>query len=242
MDESQRLAQVFVELADTLIENFDVVDFLQTLTDRCVELLDADASGLMLTDQRGGLKLMTATLERARVLELFELQVDEGPCLECFSTGQAITNVELSEPEAARRWPVFTPAAVDAGFSTTHALPMRLRGRVIGALNMFNDEQVQLSESDLGVGQAMADVATIGLLHQRNTHEQTILSEQLQNALQSRILIEQAKGVLAALAGISVNEAFTKMRAHARSNNLRLSDVATAVVDGSITGNVLSTA
>jgi GAF domain-containing protein len=230
-DQATRMARVFVELADTLVENFDVVDFLQTLTDRCVELLGADASGLMLTDQRGGLQLMTATLERARMLELFELQVQEGPCLDCFNTGDPVTNVDLAQPEAGERWPVFTPAALGAGFGATHALPMRLRGRVIGALNMFNDRSVQLSDSDLAVGQAMADVATIGLLHQRNTHEQTILSEQLQTALQSRILIEQAKGALAARTGLSVNEAFHKLRNHARRNNLTLTDVATAVID-----------
>lgn len=242
MDESQRLAQVFVELADTLTDNFDVVDFLQTLTDRCVELLGVDASGLMLTDQRGGLRLIAATMERARLLELFALQVQDGPCLECFDTGEAITNVELTEPEASQRWPVFTPAAVELGFGTTQALPMRLRGRVIGALNLFNNEQVHLSDSDLDVGQAMADVATIGLLHQRNIHEQTILSEQLQTALQTRVLVEQAKGALAQLAGISVEEAFRRMRAHARSNSMRLSDVAAAVVDGSISRDVLITA
>jgi GAF domain-containing protein len=242
MDESQRLAQVFVELADTLIDDFDVVDFLQTLTERCVEMLRADASGLMLTDQRGGLRLMAATLERARVLELFELQIQEGPCLECFTTGQAITNVELVEAEATRRWPVFTPAALRAGFGATHALPMRLRGRVIGALNLFTDEQVRLGDSDLGVGQAMADVATIGLLHQRDTHEQTILSQQLQTALHSRIQVEQAKGALAALAGVEVNEAFSRMRAHARRNNITLTDVATAVVNGTLTSDALTPA
>jgi GAF domain-containing protein len=229
---------VFVELADTLTENFDVVDFLQTLTDRCVELLGADAAGLMLTDQRGGLQLMAATLERARVLEVFELQVQEGPCVECFTTGQAITNVELAE--ASQRWPVFTPAAVEAGFGATHALPMKLRGRVIGALNLFTDAQVHLSDNDLAVGQAMADVATIGLLHQRNTDEQTILSEQLQAALHSRIVVEQAKGALAALAGISVNEAFTRMRTHARREHLPLTVVATAVVDGPIPQSFLA--
>jgi GAF domain-containing protein len=230
-DQATRIARVFVELADTLMDNFDVVDFLQTLTDRCVELLGADASGLMLTDERGGLQLMTATLERARMLELFELQIQEGPCLDCFNTGDPVTNVDLAQPEADERWPVFTPAALGAGFGATHALPMRLRGRVIGALNMFNDHSVPLSDNDLAVGQAMADVATIGLLHQRNTHEQTILSEQLQTALQSRILIEQAKGALAARTGLSVNEAFYKLRAHARRSNLTLTDVATAVVD-----------
>jgi GAF domain-containing protein len=232
MNESERLAQVFVELADTLIEGFDVVDFLQTLTDRCVELLDADAAGLMLTDQRGGLQLMTATLERARVLEIFELQVEEGPCRECFTTGLAITNVDLAE--ATRRWPVFTPAAVDAGFGATHALPMRLRGRIIGALNLFTDEPVHLTGADLGVGQAMADVATIGLVHQQNTREQTVLSEQLQAALHSRVLVEQAKGALAARTSISVGDAFLRLRSYARNNRLSLTDVAAAVVAGEI--------
>ncbi|HEX5533490.1 MAG TPA: GAF and ANTAR domain-containing protein [Actinomycetales bacterium] len=239
MPHIQRLAEVFVELADTLIDNFDVVDFLQTLTERCVELLEADASGLMLTDQRGGLQVIAATLDRARALELFELQVQEGPCLESFTTGEAITNVELTEAEALTRWPVFAPAAVEAGFRTTHALPMRLRGRVLGALNLFNDRQVHLEQTDLAVGQALADVATIGLLHQRTTHEQSVLAEQLQHALHSRILVEQAKGALAASAGINVNEAFTRMRAHARANNLTLTTVATSVVDGSISRDAL---
>ncbi|HET9830016.1 MAG TPA: GAF and ANTAR domain-containing protein [Nocardioidaceae bacterium] len=238
MDESKRLAQVFVELADTLIEDFDVVDFLQTLTDRCVELLGADAAGLMLSDQRGGLQLMTATLERARVLEVFELQVQEGPCLECFMTGEAVTNVELVE--ANKRWPIFTPAAVEAGFGATHALPMRLRGTVIGALNLFTDQPVHLTSTDLGVGQAMADVATIGLLHQQLAHEQTILSEQLQSALHSRVLVEQAKGALSARAGVSVGEAFARMRAHARSHNLALSVVASEVVGGTVTADLLT--
>jgi GAF domain-containing protein len=239
MIEPERLANVFVELADTLIETFDVVDFLQTLTDRCVELLGADASGLMLTDQRGGLKLMTATMERARLLELFELQIDEGPCLECFASGDAITNIQLNEAAANERWPAFTPAALEAGFGATHALPMRLRGRVIGALNMFTDQPARLSESEIAVGQAMADIATIGLLHQKNTNEQTILSEQLQTALHSRILVEQAKGALAVLADISVAEAFNTMRAHARGNNMSLTDVAAAVINGEITKDKL---
>ncbi len=232
MNESERLARVFVELADTLIEDFDVVDFLQTLTDRCVELLRADAAGLMLTDQQGGLQLMAATLERARVLEVFELQVQEGPCRECFATGLPITNVDLAE--ATRRWPVFTPAAVEAGFGATHALPMRLRGRVIGALNLFTDQPVHLSVADLGIGQAMADVATIGLVHQQNTHEQTVLSQQLQSALHSRVLVEQAKGALAARTGISVGDAFLRLRSYARNNQLTLTDVAAAMVAGEI--------
>jgi GAF domain-containing protein len=239
MAEVTRIAQVFVELADTLVENFDVVDFLQTLTDRCVELLGTDASGLMLSDQRGGLQVMTATMQRARMLELFELQIQEGPCLDCFNSGDAITNVDLTQPETAKQWPAFTAAAVRAGFGTTHALPMRLRGQVIGALNLFNDKPVRVSDSDLTVAQAMADVATIGLLHQRTTHEQTVLSEQLQTALHSRVLIEQAKGALAAHTQLDVNQAFHKMRAYARGNNLTLTDVATAIMDGAMSSDIL---
>ena len=232
MHSSQRLAQVFVELADTLVEEFDVVDLLQVLTERSVELLGADASGLMLADQRGQLQLIAWTVERARLLELFELQVDEGPCRDCYLTGQAITNVDLAE--AVERWPVFTPAATAAGFGATHALPMRLRGQVIGVLNLFANDAAPLSDDDIAVGQAMADVATIGLLQERTLHEQTIVSEQLQSALQSRILVEQAKGVLAARADVSVNDAFTRMRTHARNNGLTLTAVAAAVVDGLI--------
>lgn len=237
MDNPRRLAQVFVELADTMVEEFDVVDLLQMLTERSVELLGADASGLMLADQRGALQLMAWTVERARLLELFELQVQEGPCRECYATGQAITNIDLAE--AVERWPVFTPAATKAGFGATHALPMRLRGQVIGVLNLFTDNPVRLSDDDIAVGQAMADLATIGLLHERTLHEQTIVSEQLQTALHSRILVEQAKGVLAARADISVNDAFTRMRTHARTHGLTLTAVASAVVDGLIDVKVL---
>lgn len=232
MNGSQRLAQVFVELADTLVEQFDVVDFLQMLTDRCVEMLDVDASGLMLADQRGSLQLLASTMERARLLELFELQIEQGPCLDCFTSGRSIVNVGLAD--AADRWPVFSPIAVELGFATTNALPMRLRGQVIGALNLFSDDAHPLAPDDVAVGQAMADIATIGLLHERSLSEQTILAEQLQGALHSRVLIEQAKGMLAARAGISVTEAFAVMRAHARSTGMKLTGVAAGVADGSI--------
>ena len=232
MDGYERLGMVFVELADTLVDEFDPVEFLQTLTDRSVELLGADAAGLMLADQRGALQLMASTMERARDLEVFELQHREGPCLECFATGRPVVNVDLTE--AHERWPVFTPAAVSAGFRATHALPLRLRREVVGAMNLFTEEPSRLDEAHVAIGQAMADVATIGLLHERNLREQTALSEQLQTALHSRVLIEQAKGVLAARADIAVAEAFVRMRAYARRHGLALTAVATAVVDGSV--------
>lgn len=232
MDGPERLARVFVELADTLVDEFDQVDFLQLLVDRSVELLGADAAGLMLADQRGALQLMASSVGRARDLEVFELQMREGPCLDCFATGRPIVNLDLAE--ARERWPLFTPAAVAAGFRATHALPLRLRRQVVGAMNLFTVDARRLDDEHVAVGQAMADVATIGLLHERNLREQTVLSEQLQAALHSRVLIEQAKGVLAARAGVDVAQAFTMMRTHARRHGLALTAVASAVIDGSL--------
>lgn len=239
MNGPTRLAQVFVELADTLVEEFDVVELMQILIERCVELLQVDAAGLMLADQRGTLQLMASTGAEAQSLELFELQHDEGPCLESFATGQPITNVSLSE--AAERWPHFSPFAVEAGFSATHALPMRLRKQVIGSLNLFTRADIRLGDIDISVGQALADIATIGLLHERNLREKTVLSEQLQGALQTRVLIEQAKGVVAARAGVTVAEAFARMRTYARHNGLTLTSVAAGIIDGAFDVRVLAT-
>ena len=237
MVDAARMAQVFVELSDTVLDTFDIIEFLDNLTERCVELLDADAAGLMLADQRNRLNLMAATVQRARVLGLFELQVQEGPSLDCFTTGQAITNLSLAESQG--RWPRFGPAAIESGFGATHALPMRLRGQIIGALSLLTQDQRQLSVTDLAIGQAMADLATIGLLHQRNAHEQTALSEQLTIALNSRVLVEQAKGALADRAHISHNEAFLRMRDYARQNNVTLASVASEVAASAIPQDLL---
>jgi hypothetical protein len=234
--DSERLAQVFVELADTLVEEFDPVDFLQVLVDRCVELLTVEAAALMLADQRGDLQLVTSTSGRVRDVEQFQLDAREGPCLDCFTTGKAQAAL-LSADQV--RWPRFRRVAVEAGFGGTHALPMRLRRQMIGALDLFTDAPRALPDEDVAVGQAMADIATIGLLHERNLRDQTVLSEQLQVALNSRVLIEQAKGVLAARAGLSVAEAFARMRAHARRRGLTLTAVAGAVVEGRLDEAVL---
>jgi GAF domain-containing protein len=228
MAREQRLTEVFVELADTLVEEFDLVEFLQTLTERCVELVDTDAAGLMLDDQRGHLQVVAYTDESARLLELFELQKAEGPCLDCFASGRAITNVDLTD--AATRWPVFAEAARGVGFSVSHALPMRLRQQVVGALNLFTLAPVRLSAGHLALVQGLADIATIGLLHERAVRDQVILAEQLQTALHSRIVIEQAKGVLSAQNGTGVGEAFRVMRSHARRTGEQLTAVAEAIV------------
>jgi GAF domain-containing protein len=224
------LADVFVEMADTLVDDFDVIDFLHVLTERSVQLLGVSAAGLLLTDERDKLQVLAASSEQTRLLELFQLQTDEGPCLDCFRTGRPVSIADL---RTAGRWPRFTAAAAEVGFVAVHALPMRLRNEVIGALNLFDAKPVALDESMLRIGQALADVATIGLLQQRAIRRRDALTEQLQSALNSRVLIEQAKGVLAERLGVSVNEAFTMLRSSARGTNRRLSELAQAVVDGS---------
>jgi GAF domain-containing protein len=224
-----QLADVFVEMADTLVDDFDVIDFLHGLTERCVQLLGVAAAGLLLTDQRATLQVVAASSERTRLLELFQLQTDQGPCVDCFRTGQPVSVVDLP---SAGRWPAFTAAAAEVGFAAVHAVPMRLRTDVIGALNLFDTAPGPLDEGKLRIGQALADVATIGLLQQRAIHRRDILTEQLETALRSRILIEQAKGVLAERLHLDMAEAFTLLRGNARSRNRRLSDLAQAVVDG----------
>jgi GAF domain-containing protein len=239
MNDPKRMAEVFVELADTVLDTFDIIEFLDNLTERSVELLNADAAGLVLVDQ-GRLNLLAATVQQVRTLGLFELQVQEGPCLDCVRTGEAIINVPLAGSQD--RWPKFAPAALESGFEASHALPMKLRGQVIGALNLFTRNQDQLTVTDLAIGQAMADMATIGLLHQRNAHDQTALTERLEIALNSRVLVEQAKGALAARANITLNEAFDRIRRHARHHHLTLASVAMEVVDGGNARDVLFSA
>ena len=185
MTDPQRLSQVLIELADTLVDDFDVVDFMATLASRCVELLGAREAGVMLADPQGALRAVASSSERARVLELYELQNEEGPCLDCYRSGEAVVNQPLDESQP--RWPRFAPEARRLGFSAVHALPMRLRGEVIGAINIFNVANGDLSPIDVEVGQALADVATIGLLQHRSVREARVLSEQLQVALTSRV-------------------------------------------------------
>jgi hypothetical protein len=229
MAEAQ-LVDVFVEMADTLVDDFDVIEFLHVLTERCVQLLDISAAGLLLTDGQDTLQLVAASSERTRLLELFQLQTDQGPCVDCFHTGQPVSVADLP---VAGRWPRFTAAAAEVGFAAVHALPMRLRTEVIGALNFFDANPGALDEGKLRIGQALADVATIGLLQQRAIHSRDVLTQQLQTALNSRVLIEQAKGILAERLHLDVADAFTLLRSDARNQNRRLSDLAQAIVDGS---------
>ena len=225
-----RLMQVFVELADTLVGNFDLVDFLHLLAIRAVELLDVGEAGLLLADLGGTLQVMTSSSERTTLLELFQLQNLEGPCLECYHSGQAVVSEDL---EADReRWPTFAPEARAAGFASVHALPLRLREEVIGALNLFRPGTGPLNAADAALGQAMADVASIGILQQRAIHEGRAMADELQEALNSRIVIEQAKGVLAEHSCIELGDAFQLLRGYARHNRVLLSQVARDLIDG----------
>jgi transcriptional regulator with GAF, ATPase, and Fis domain len=224
------IADAFVQLADTLVAEFDVLDFLHLLVERAVELLDADAGGIMLADQRGGLEVMAASSHEVRLLELFELQNEEGPCLEAFRSGVAVSRPDPAAMRAA--WPEFTARIEEAGFSSAQAVPMRLRDEVIGALNVFRVAPGALSDADTKLARALADIGTIGLLQERSLRARDRLAEQLQGALNSRVLIEQAKGVLAERSGLEVGQAFTALRDHARRHGMPLAEVADAVVRG----------
>jgi GAF domain-containing protein len=223
------LSATFVELTDTMVDDFDIIDFLHVLTSRSVELLGVSAAGLLLADARGELRVVAASSEAARLLELFQLQSDHGPCLDCFRSGHPVGATDLS---ADQRWPEFAAAAGEAGFSAVQALPMRLRDQVIGALNLFRATAGAFDADAVHVGQALADVATISLLNERSIRRSDTLNEQLQTALNSRVIIEQAKGKLAERLGIDVNLAFTVLREQARNSNQRLSDLARDFVDG----------
>ena len=222
------LARTFVALADTLVADYDVVELLDQLVEACVSLLGATAAGLLLDDQKGNLALVASSSEETRLLEIFQLQNNEGPCLDCVRTGTAVTSADLDSDRA--RWPIFVPEALAAGFRSVAAIPLRLREDTIGGLNLFSDATTLLADDDRDLAQALADVATIGILQQRSVHRTSVLAEQLQHALNSRIVIEQAKGVLAERDGIAMELAFATLRKHARDHNLKLGDVAFAVV------------
>jgi GAF domain-containing protein len=229
----EQIADAFVELADTLVDDFDVLEFLHTLVERAVALLDADAGGIMLADRTGGLEVLAASSHEVHLVELFELQNQEGPCLEAFRTGKAVTK---DDPEAMRAaWPSFTARLERAGFASAQAVPMRLREDVIGALNVFRTSPGALSVADMKLARALADVATVGLLQERTVRSRERAAEQLQGALNSRVLIEQAKGVLAERTGLEVDQAFTVMRSYARRNGTALLTVAAQVVHGRLT-------
>jgi GAF domain-containing protein len=226
---AERLAKTFVAVADTLVDEFDLIEFLQMLTRRVGEVVDASTVGLMLADHHRKLQFMAGSDETAKVMELFQLHHDEGPCVEAFHSAQAVVNVDL--PAANERWPSFAPRATAAGIGSVHAFPLRLRSEVIGAMGVFGyNVDAVLDETDMRVVQSLADVAAISLLQERAIRRGELLAEQLQGALNSRVIIEQAKGAVAQARGISVDDAFKLIRGYTRSHNQRLGEVAYAIV------------
>lgn len=224
-----------VSMADTLVSDFDVVDLFHELVGNCMELLEVAQSGLLLTDGSGVLRVAAASSEATQVVELLELENHGGPGSESFRTGRPVHSGPLAGPEARQRWPQFAEAARVAGFRAVTAVPMRLRDRVLGALDLFLTDAEDVTDADLTVAQALADLATIAILHDRLTVDDRTVISQLRTALETRVVIEQAKGIVAEQARLSMDEAFARIRKHARSNNERLRDVSAAIVSGDLT-------
>jgi GAF domain-containing protein len=235
------LSRAFVGLADTLVDDYDIIELLDRLVGYSVELLAADAAGILLADSQRDLRVVASSHEDAEVMELLQLQSDQGPCVECFRTGAPVSVPDLAD--AAGRWPVFVATVAEReAYRSVHALPLRLRGEAIGALNLFHRQPGALPDADVAVGQALADVATIGILQERAIHRGDVLTVQLQTALNSRVIIEQAKGVLAQRGNLSMDEAFDRLRRYARGNQALLSEVARQVVKTDLAADVLGAA
>lgn len=226
------LGRTFVELADTLVEGFEVLDFLFLLCQRCAEVLAVDAVGVLLAPPGGDLRLSAASNEESELLELFDLQQQEGPCYDAFVTGVPVSHGDIAEVED--RWPTFVPRALKAGYRAVYGFPLRLRDDVIGALNMFRAEPGDFDSADVLAGRAMADIATIGIMHERVIREAELRAEQVQHALDSRVAVERAKGVLAERHRLSLGEAFTVLWDYARRNDRPLSQVCSEIVDGTL--------
>ncbi len=225
------LARTLVAIADTLVTDFDIADLFDRLTTACVELLGAATAGLMLVDRTGVLQLMSSSSADMRSLEQFEIRHREGPCLDCFASCQALA-IDLADPTAAVRWPAFTAEARRCGITGVQALPMRLRGETIGALNLFHTTTARLDEHTTELAQALADIATVAILQNRALASSELLTEQLQTALNDRIVIEQAKGLLAERGSLDIDQAFTALRDYCRATRLLLTETARALVSG----------
>lgn len=238
MAREQQIIETFVELADTMVDEFDVIEFLHGLAERCSELLDCAETGLLLADAAGMLRVMASSSERSEALELLQSQNEEGPCVECYRQGEPVHSEDLSADD--ERWPKFAPAATERGFRSVQAIPMRVRGETIGAMNLFRSDPGRIAGPDLALGQGMADVAAIALLQERTVRESRGVIASLQGALNSRVIIEQAKGMLSERLQIDVDEAYVRLRAHARSTNRRFSDVAVDLLNGRLDAHALT--
>jgi GAF domain-containing protein len=227
---AERVSAAFVRITDTLVADYDMLELLHALVESSVELLDASAAGLLLADPHGHLQVVASTSERSQLVEILQLRAGTGPCVECYQTGKPVVVEDIKT--VGGKWPEFQTAALFQGFRSVQAVPMRVRGTTIGAMGLFGDNPGALTQEDSAIGQALADVATISILQERTIRESALVNEQLQSALNSRVLIEQAKGVIAHTSGVDMEEAFKRLRNHARSNNRSLPETATAVING----------
>jgi GAF domain-containing protein len=224
-------ATTFVEIVDTLVDDFDVIDVLTQLTSRSVELLEAAAAGILLADTDGQLRVIGASTEQVGLLELFQIQNDEGPCLDCYHTGNVVSSSGL---DSQSPWPRFAEESVRAGYPSVCAVPLRLKDLVLGCLNLFMAEPVLLSTAEVSLAQALADVASIAIVQDQATREAAVREGHLQHALTSRISIEQAKGMISERGHVDMDEAFNRLRSYARNNNRGLTEVAEALVAGTV--------
>ena len=232
MSRQTDVVRSLVDLADSLTDDFDVIDLLTGVADRCVRLLGISAAGVMLANPTGNLRLIASSSDTMRIVELFELQAQEGPCLDAFRTGQPVAHENLTA--GAGRWPRFAAVATEAGFRVAFALPLRARDTTIGALNLFSAGQTPMAEDDVLIARAFADLAAIAVLQQQSAAETQRVNEQLTYALTSRVVIEQAQGVIFERAGVDMAEAFTRLRSYSRAHNRRLTDVARETVMGTL--------
>ncbi|MFB2580996.1 ANTAR domain-containing protein [Herbiconiux sp. P15] len=223
------LADTFVSLADTLVADYDIVDLLHVLVERTVHLLDGADAGILLPNGEGELEVVASTNERSHLIGLLQLGASEGPCVDAFVTGEIVAVTDIASTYA--RYPTFATSASSLGYQSMYAIPMRLREETIGSLNLFSDRTGAMDPKDTSIARALADVATIGILQERALRESDMAREQLQHALDSRVLIEQAKGVLSHTERVDMHDAFTMLRSRARSTGRRLSIVAQEVID-----------
>jgi transcriptional regulator with GAF, ATPase, and Fis domain len=226
----KELVDTFVELADSLVADYDIVDLLYRLVMRCAQTLDAADAGILLPDQDGTLEVVASTSERSHLISLLQLEAHQGPCVDAFRTGRATSVENISDVRS--RWPQFAASAGDVGYQSMHAFPLRLREEIIGSLNLFSDRTGPLHPDDATAARGLADIATIGILHERAFRESDLARQQLQRALDSRVMIEQAKGVIAQTDGVAMDEAFQRLREQARSSQQKISDVARGIIAG----------
>jgi GAF domain-containing protein len=233
LDREEAVSRAFVALADTLVDDYDVIDLLDQLVAHSVDLLAAQAAGLVLGDSHGHLRVAATSSDAAGLMELLQLQNEQGPCLDCFHSVAPVSVPDLQE--VTERWPAFAGAVEQVGpFRSVHALPLRLRGQTIGSLCLFHRTPGPLPDADLSLGQALADVATIGILQERAIRRGEVVNEQLQTALDSRVVIEQAKGVLAQHLKVGMDTAFDLLRRYSRNGNVRLADTARQLATGDL--------